>query len=268
MLPFLCLTLLAYTQDTFTGQLIDQDTKEALAYVNIGIIGKGVGTVSNMEGYFELPLKKEFDAEFIQLSMIGYASKRFGVAEFREMIQLEPVITLAQTISDLDEVLVSSSAFTKEKILGNKTTSTNMTGGFSTDELGNEVGLVIKIKKSPSYIKDFNVSIARNDYGTIKFRLNFYTVKKGMPDKTLLKENIFVTTDIQTGVLTVDLTPYNIVVEDDFFVSLEWIEAAGEDGLYFSARLFGRPLIHRNTSQANWEKLSPVGLGMTVTTKY
>jgi len=143
-----------------------------------------------------------------------------------------------------------------------------MTGGFSSNKLGNEVGIIIKIKKSPTYIDKFHVSIANNKYDSLKFRLNFYSIKNKMPHKSILKENIFVESQTKEGVLTMDLSEYNIVVEDDFMVSLEWIEDLGEGGLNFSMAFFGSPVIYRDTSQANWKKMKPFSIGFSVTAKY
>jgi len=134
--------------------------------------------------------------------------------------------------------------------------------------LGNEVGIIIKIKKSPTYIDKFHVSIAENEIDSLKFRLNFYSVKNKMPHESILTENIFVESQIKEGVLTVDLGEYNIVVEDDFMVSLEWIEDLGEGKLNFSMGLFGSPVIYRYTSQADWEKAKPLSIGFSVTAKY
>ena len=240
-----------------------------LSYVNIGIVGKNVGTVSDINGNFEIPLKEIYNQDTLRISMIGYESLEYIVADFKEEITKNSDILLAPQITDLQEVIISSTKFTNEKTLGNKTTSQVMRGGFETDKLGNEVGLVIKIKKRPTFIKSFHASIVENKYGKVKFRLNLYDLnKKKMPENSILKENIIIETELKNGILSVDLSEYNIIVEDDFLISLEWIESYGKDGLYFSAGVFGSPIITRETSQGDWEKVAPFCLGFNVVAKY
>ncbi|GAA3627127.1 carboxypeptidase-like regulatory domain-containing protein [Flavivirga jejuensis] len=263
----LVISHIIYGQETYKGQIKDSKTKEPLPYVNIGILGGNIGTVSDNDGNFQIELESKFDLDTIQISMIGYKNYIKIVKEFKkEMPRLDSIISLEQEITELEEVVLSNKKL-KERTLGNKTKSKSMIGGFSTNQLGNEVGIVIKTKKKPTYINRFNASIASNKYDNVKFRLNFYNLKEGLPYKNILKENIILSTGIKEGVLSADLSKYNIVVEDDFFVSLEWIEDLGKDGLMFSIGLFGSPIIERKTSQGDWNKVG-VGIGFTVDVEY
>lgn len=263
----LCWSVLVCGQDVFSGMIIDGESGEVLPYVNVGVVGKNVGTVTDINGVFSLEIDAKYDADTLMMSMIGYEDLVFMVRDFKSGVGDDSIFKITSITTDLQEIVISGSQL-KSKILGNKTKSKNIRGHFVTDELGNEVGIIIKIKKSPTYIDKFHASIVENKYGLLKFRLNFYSVKDKMPHENILKENIFVETQIKEGVLTVDLSAYNIVVEDDFMVSLEWIEDLGEDGLYFSMSFFGSPVISRKTSQAYWKKQKPVGIGFSVTAKY
>jgi hypothetical protein len=264
---FLCHHTIA--QSVFSGQIIDSQTEEKLAYVNIGIIGKNIGTVSDLDGNFSLDFDENYNMDTLRISMVGYETKDFVVSEFQKMINDNPTVKLNQQSVDIKEIVISSRQL-KTKVLGNKTTSQNISAGFMSNDLGNEIGIKIKIKRSPSYIKDFNVSIVENVFDTVRFRLNFYSIKNGIPDKNLNFENIIVETNIKNGILTVDLEKYNIVVEDDFYVTMEWIEDFGdaETGLMFSANFFNKKIVARATSQGNWKKLGVVSVGMNVTVDY
>jgi len=263
----LCWATLVCGQETFSGTIIDSESGEALPYANVGVVGKNIGTVTDIKGEFSLKIDAEYDADTLMMSMIAYEDLVFVVRDFKEQLSNNSTFKLTSKTTDLQEIVVSGSQL-KSKILGNKTKSKNIRGHFIADELGSEVGIIIKIKKSPTYIDKFHASIAENKYGLLKFRLNFYTVKDKMPHENILTENIIVETQIKEGVLTVDLSEYNIVVEDDFMVSLEWVEDLGEDGLFFSMSFFGSPVISRQTSQAYWKKLKPIGIGFSVTAKY
>ena len=81
-----------------------------------------------------------------------------------------------------------------------------------------------------------------------------------------MKENIFVTLKQSEGLISVDLKEYDILVDDDVFISLEWIhEDLGSEGLWFSAGVFGKSIYARSTSQAEWKKQRGLSLGMSVT---
>ena len=267
----LLLVLLVSTlssQSTIDGKIIDASSSDNLAYVNIGIVGKNIGTVTNLEGKFSLPYNPDSLDFPVRVSMIGYDSKEFTVGAFRKLMSANGTLTLSPASYEMDEVVISSKA-RKTKVLGNKTTSKAIVAGFTTNMLGNELGTKIKIKKSPTYLNRFNVSIAENGFDNLKFRLNFYSIKKGLPDKPINRDNIIVETNIKEGVLTVDLEPYNIVVQDDFYVTLEWIEDLGNvEQLRFSAGFLGKTTVVRSASQADWQKAGKVSIGINVEVEY
>lgn len=252
-----------------SGTIIDAKTKKEIAYANVGIVGEGIGTVTNTNGRFSLNIAKEYKDSRLRISTLGYKSQDFNISNFNKIDKGNTVILLEEEFEELREITLNSKKYKfKEKILGNKTTSKFFTARFKSDILGNELGTIIRLKRSPTYIEKFNVSIANNDYDNLKFRLNFYSVKKGLPHKNISQESIIVTTDIKKGVLSIDLKDYNIVMTNDFFVSLEWIEDLGRKDLSFSAGLFGNSLVTRKASQGNWKKTKGINVGFNVLTKY
>ena len=69
--------------------------------------------------------------------------------------------------------------------------------------------------------------------------------------------------------ISLDLMPNNIFVDDDVFVSIEWIKDLGNvKGLNFSTKLIGSPTYARMTSQDKWEKLGTIGIGLHVEVGY
>jgi len=254
---------------TFSGQIIDAKTNTSLAYVNIGVVGKNIGTVSSPDGTFSLGLSPNLDPAELKISMVGYESLSFSVSEFKKKIKDNPKISLSPTSVELDEVVVMPK-FTETIILGNTTTSTNFSAGFSIDSLGKEAGVKIKLKKKyrPAQILKFRTSIASSDYDTIRFRLNFYDLKRGKPTEKIVQENIIVTSTVKSGVIEVDLEDYQILVEDDFCVTLEWIENLWGKNLNFSSRLGGAKFIYRHTSHGTWQDFRIFSLGFNVELGY
>ena len=217
----------------FEGVVKSAKTNLPISYVNVGIIGKSVGTVTDSTGHFRLNLAGH-DADTLRFSIIGYIPETYNVASFvsntRKFVLLQPSIT------QLKEVKVSNKKW-KEITLGNTSQSDNSNAGFDDNKLGHEIGTVIKIKKSPTFLKRFNVHITYASTNPVRLRLNFYTLKNGLPDRLMQDQNIYV--DVLTGQkdIHVNLVPYNIYADDNFFVSLEWIENSKGRGLMFSAYL-------------------------------
>jgi len=249
-----------------TGTVKDAKTNEALPYVNIGIVSKGIGTVTGDNGNFNINLTNH-DTDSLRISMIGYEPMVLLVADLKKHARPMVTIALVPSNKQLKEVKVTNRKW-KQSILGNTTKSQSTNAGFNDNSLGHEIGEVIKIKSSPTWLKEFNASISTNSTDSVKLRLNIYSVKDGLPDKNLLQQNIFVTVKRGDKMVTINLEPYNIMVEDKFFISLEWIKNTGGHGLMFSASLLSSPIIARETSQDKWEKIGIAGVGFNVLAEY
>ncbi|MFA6086606.1 carboxypeptidase-like regulatory domain-containing protein [Mucilaginibacter sp.] len=262
---FIFPALFAHAQ-VFDGVVKDSKTDQPLPYVNVGIIGKSVGTVTDSAGRYKLNLANH-DADSLKLSMIGYKPLTYQVADFVKNADSYKTLLLQPTITQLKEVKVNNHKW-KQVILGNTTQSKSGNAGFKSNRLGNEIGTIIKIKKSPTFLKQFNASIASGIVDSVMLRLNFYTVKDGMPDQLLQNQNIFLTIRKGQEKINLNLEPYNIIVEDKFFVSLEWIQNARGHGVMFSASLLSGSIISRDTSQDKWEKVGIAGIGFNVLAEY
>jgi len=255
----------AYAQ-LLTGSVKDAKTGETLPYVNIGIVSKGIGTVSNTDGLFKISLNNN-DGDSLRISMLGYHPQSFLVADLKKQVAGITIALVPDNIQ-LKEVKISNRKY-KQSILGNTTKSKSVNAGFTNSNLGNEIGAIIKIKKSPTYLKQFNTALNENDIpDSVKLRLNIYSVKDGLPDKNLLQQNILVTVKKGQDHITVDLEPYHIMVEDKFFISLEWIKDQPGRGLKFAASFLSSAIIVRETSQAKWEKFGIAGIGFNVLAEY
>jgi len=258
-----------FGQNIADGIIKNAKTNEPVPYVNIGILNRDKGTVSNDKGEFLLEIPTEFINDTIKVSSIGHETKIFIANEFVKTLNENRSIALSEKVIELKEVVVSNKKL-KEKVLGNKTKSRMMRGGFRNAELGNELGIKIKIKKSPTYITKFHANVTSNTGEKMKFRLNFYNIEKGFPKEKLIKKNIIFSIDAKEGNFTLDLSEYNIVVEKDFYLTMELIENQGnkENEVFFSAGLMGNATVTRLASQAEWKKLGSIGIGFSLTTEY
>ena len=246
------------------GKITDAKSNEPLPYVNIGIPGAGIGTVSDEQGYYliEIPPDKIIDS--LYFSMVGFAFQSFKIDQIEGTNEKLLNIAFNPEITALKEVVVTSGKWEKIAV-GNETNSKLITTGFTTNQLGNEIAQFVRIKKQrPTLIQRFWLSIAENSIESVILRLNIYLEEEGFPGENILQEPIYLELPNEPQTITVDLTPYDIYVEDDFFVSIEWIEDLGVEGLWFSAGVFGKSLYARSASHAQWVKQRALSIGMGV----
>lgn len=260
------IALLLYTAcanaQVVEGFIKDAKTNETLPYVNVGIVGKSIGTVTNAEGRYKLDLKGH-TTDTIKISIIGYRPVIYSTASFgnNKTILLQP-----ETIQ-LNEVKVRNKKW-KTGILGIVRRSEGSNVNFGSNRLGNELAALIKIKRSPTVIKKFNAFLTAPAADSVKMRLNFYSIKNGMPGEILQRQNIFVTVAKGQQMIDIDLEPYNVIVEYDFFASLEWIQNTTGRGLSFAGRPFRGSVYIREISQDGWVKSGWLGLGFNVTAEW
>lgn len=256
-----------FSQDLLEGQIIDGTSKRPLAWVNIGIVGKNIGTVSNNEGNFKIEISEKYNQDTLRISMIGYKEQLFMVNEFKDRVHKNTLLELEVEVTQLDEIIISSNK-SQDYILGNKTFTNTTVYGFQSNELGNELGTIIRIEDGPVLIKKVNINIYKNPIKVFKFRLNIYNLKDAFPDKNILSENIIIECKKNRGTFVVDVSKYAIVVDEDIFVSMEWIENSKERELYFSTTPDGSKTFSRYTSQATWFEEPNVSLGLNIIVKY
>ena len=249
------------------GIVIDSETEQPLQYVNVGVLNQYVGTVTDDEGRFEFEISEELIDDTLKISMIGYKSHELIVKDLNSSGG-QLLFKLKEQISELEEVVLSAKAY-KNKTLGNKTKSKFLSTGFSYDQLGAEMGIRININKQ-TLVDQFNSHISYNRLSaTSIFRLNFYKVKDGKPGANILREQIL--TEIQpgqTGVISIDLRPYDIVLEEDIIISLEWVDKEGEnrkdEAIFFSLGMFNSGTLYKHSSQSPFKKYNSMGVGFNL----
>lgn len=246
------------SQSTIQSILTTSDNTP-IPYVNIGIEGKAIGTVSDERGEFILELPAIHEQAEITFSSIGFETKKIKATDITDKVIMKA------TSYQVEEVVITGKKL-KEKRLGIKSTAQNIQSGFQTNSLGAELAVKMKVKRRQRvYPKTFNISITQNNCDSLFFRLNFYDVENGRPGKNVTTENIFITTKIDSGILQFDLIPYNLEFEDDFFVGLEWVRDQcpdmSEGDINFSSKLF-KKFFYRSVSQDEWSKIGIVGVGM------
>lgn len=247
------------------GSITDSLTGKGVEFSNVGVIGKGIGTVTDENGRYHFVLPDSLKNQLVKVSMIGYKSKTIKAEAFANMNGL----LLQQEATNLGEVAVKAKK-SKVKIIGNQTTTKSVSAGFTKNNLGAEMAIRLNIKHQQTHLKKLMFQINSSTLDKAIFRLNIYSVdEKGNPGNNILKDNIIIEPKEKTGLVSFDLMPYNIFVDDDVFIALEWIKDLGDaKGLYFSSKLVGSSTYFRQASQDSWHKTTPVGVGLHMEVAY
>ena len=254
----------AFSQKKCQGILLDSATSAPIEFANIGIVGKGFGTVTDDKGEFNFMVPDSLVNFPIKISMIGYKPKTLSLAKLSE----QQKIKLSQSATNLNEVSVAVKK-TKIKILGNDTKTTGMTAGFTKNTLGAELAIKLNIKHPKTHLRKFYLNIANNSIEKPVFRFNVYNKDEhGLPKDNILTQSIIIEFKEKTGLIELDLTPYNLYVDDDVFISVEWIKDLGDvKGLFFSTKMVGSATYFRQASQDKWSKI-PIGVGLHAEVAY
>jgi hypothetical protein len=255
---FLLLFFSVYGQKQ-TGIVLNEKDMKPIEYVNIGIIGKGIGTISDNNGKYEIVINNQYDKDSLRFSCIGYESFTIQVSDFRQLQNKN--IFLKEKLYELKEVSVSPKLF-KFKTLG-YTTKTKALQIRLSDTIGYEAGVYLKIKKSAK-LNNIYLNIISCTYDTIFYRINIYKVIGKMDFQNLLERPIYVNLpkDKINDNISIDISKENIIVDGDCLVTIEHVKKLSQGLINFSADILGKSY-YRETSQADW-KTYPVGLSICV----
>ena len=244
-----------------SGHITNAKTHEALPFVNIGVVGKALGTVANEEGAYQLPFSDALANEMVRISSLGYAPYTLTLRQ----LAAQPDVALVPEAVALAEVQVKGKAtFRRAHTLGNTGNSEMATNTLTNTSLGGQVGTVIKLSRRPTRVLNAVFNIARSSPGQVTFRVNLYRLDpNGLPTETkLLTRDVIVTAPIVRGPIRVDLSADQLVVNEDFFLAIEmikWVDAAASGAEFaFSAALgyTHNEIYFRSVSQSPWKRAS------------
>ncbi len=214
---------------------MDARTKNPIPYVNIGIAGKNIGTVSDEQGNFVLEIKSKAEEEAVTISAIGYETVIVSTDE----LSRDGTLALKPISYSMDEVEIKATKFDgPEQIFGVKNKARGLSISFESTLLGTEIGTPIPIDQ-PTYIKSANFVLNHAKGDSILFRINIYAFEDGNIGENLLKENIYIREKQRKGVISIDLTPYSLVLDQDVLLSLEWLrnfDELGNKGITFDTK--------------------------------
>lgn len=175
---------------TIKGTVVDQVTKQPLAFVNMGLLGTLAGVASDIDGNFELVVPDRYATHVVKFSAVGYAPYEMKVYEAKDKvlkIELKPVSY------GLREAEVYGEALVYKKLLRDVVANIskvyigkpyNYTGYFKYGEAVNDG--TEKIKEMIVDIYD-SKGYSRSDVATTfkEINYNFNQVRRSEPAKSV-----------------------------------------------------------------------------------
>lgn len=245
----------------YSGLITEKATGQPISYVNLGVMGKNLGTVSDQDGKYTLKIDTALDKDTLRVSCIGFYPFTMNVSDFRKLRSYD--IRLEERIFEVPEIIITPKKY-QNKILGVSTKFKAIQAGFKKEnQLGYECGILMKIKKS-ALLEKLIINFAYCTYDTIFYRINIYRVNGKMDFENIMQNPIYLKLPRESvsEQIEVDLTEFNITVYGDILVTLEHIKDLGEGHLLFCAG-FANNTYYRRTSQASWEKV-PIGISISM----
>jgi len=248
------------------GQVTDAVSKTAIPFATVGVKNRVIGTVADSAGRFQLSVSPDSIGPNNPLivSCIGYRSVEI---DYQKIKDIQQMIALAPSTNYLNQATIKPAKF-KVKTFGRTGSSAFMSTkmisehNHTSDELGKEIGTVISIDKN-CRLTAFNMHVIFNHFDNVKFRLNIYSVKDGLPDTLIIKDNILLDVGhVRQKWINVDLTEYQIYLGgyDKVAVAIQWLKSKAGDDPQKSFNVaavpaIGHSILFRDKSQANWLKV-------------
>ena len=193
------------------GVVKDSLTGKPISYVNIWVENENIATTSEEGGTFSIPVNGNKNLIF---SALGYEKKTIKASQ-------ATVVFMSSKAFDLDEVVISNSIGTKQRVIGQ--TENTVAQAFDN-------GPRIDVKYFPynpsynktKYLKKATIyTDSRIEDATLKLRF-FRVNANGFPGEEMLKKDLIVSVKNGTKNNKIDLSDYNLVMpKNGLFVGFE-----------------------------------------------
>ncbi len=272
ILTFFSLSL-TFSQEKFLEGSVSDSLNKPIPYSNVGVLNKSTGTVTNENGFFTLIINETMELDTLKISCLGFKPIEVLI---HDVINNPSLLhfQLDNFVEKLDEVVVSSKK-TKIYNSGKLKTKTKNQVIFSNPKiknknLGTEIGRAFKLgEDKATYLKEFKFFIKSNNYNSVKFRINIYSINEKKPGKRLYQGNIFAEADRNyTDWVIVNLSAFDIVVQQNIIITVEWIEHS-KNGTILNLPMiipsFNSTHYYKFGSQNSWKKYTNISTAMYLT---
>ena len=258
-------------QLAYEGVVRDAVTGEPIPFVNIGIVDRGIGTISDENGEFLLEFRPREvkKGDIIRMSSLGYLPHEIPITLLKEDV-LKLIVRLKPKPLSLDEVVLTDKEYVEvEDEVGYR----DLLGkgiGYWKDSvaMGGELASRIRVRKGLRKLNTLFFNVLHNPSDSVRLRVNIYDLADnwGTPGQNLNESGKSILHLLRAeDILTViDLKPYDIWVRDDFIVSLELLGVYGTENISLSlpaGEVKATYSYRRYASQGSWERIGESVVG-------
>ncbi|MBO3699690.1 carboxypeptidase-like regulatory domain-containing protein [Fabibacter sp. E12] len=207
------------------GRVFDDSSEEPLSYVNIGLKGKNIGTVSDRNGFFKLTVPSSLRSDTLFFSSVGYLEEGLSISDISFDEELE--VRLSQEVIQLDDFVVMADGKRKYKTYGDRK-KTNIRMHTPKFYKGAQIARRISLKDYPAALASVQIGIYINDVDSLFVRVRVFDIneRSGEPGEELLKRNVVENIGRKTGFVKIDLQDQGVMIEGDFFISIEFLDVS------------------------------------------
>lgn len=228
------LSVVSLAQENFiSGVLIDSDTEEPLAFVNLGVKAKWKGTVSTFDGKFTISTNDITEFDTLEISKLGYKKEVFIFRDLISQNQEGLIIRLKSTLIDLPEFTLESSSYGKSKTFGALPKSSIFAYAFSpqnvpfTESFGREITISINPKSEKLLLDTIRINFSRLEVNSLTLRVNAYKDEEGKPGEKFF-ESLWEIENKGTGMYEITLGELGVYFDQNSFISIELVSVGDQ----------------------------------------
>ena len=229
----LCFPLVAGAQEVLSGRITDS-LGLSVPYVNIGVVGKGKGTVSNSKGQYQIDLTGVAPKDSIYFSHLNYYRRAFAVKD----LQRDPKVVLVEHVFELPSFTVSQK---KPKLQTIKGMGVNVGKVYYIGENvlnKEEIGNIITLKHT--YLaKEFELPILENTMPNLVLRLQILKIEDDGTLTPLVEKPIYLSIPQNSQKQKIVQELQVVLPKGRIWVGLRAVEGSGDGYFGFEGNLSG-----------------------------
>ena len=168
------------TAQLLAGTVVNSATQAPIPFVNVGLPTRGLGTVSDEQGRYQLRYNPAYAADSVRVSSVGYTPR---MLPFAALLAGANVALAPQDVPLPDVNVVAASAYTRTHTLGLDQPAPKFDFRLMSNELGTEIGTLIHVERRPAFVQSLHVAVVKNETEPLTLRVNVYRLDpQGRPE--------------------------------------------------------------------------------------
>ena len=206
-----------FTQ-SYNGKILDRETGKAIPYVNIGLLKKGDGFTSDLNGNYRFNPVFANATDTLMFSCIGY--KVFFINAYDLLKDTSKIVYLDKLPLNNNSPKPLSGKFILKEY--GHTSQSSLADLFILDVPAAEHGAIISFKK-PAVLQTIVCNMAQLDTDSIYCRINIYKQTGNMQFENILEKPLYLIASKKdfNDRLILDVSGENIWVQGDYLFCIQ-----------------------------------------------